>query len=239
MTPLEEYLKKISGQRIGVIGAGVSNVPLVSMLCEAGLSVTVHDRKTEAELVEVYQTLKAHGAAFSLGAHYLDTLEESIVFRTPGLHPNHPALEQVRARGGVVTSEMELFFRVCPCRIIGITGSDGKTTTTTLTYEFLKHAGYTCHLGGNIGAPLLPMVPKMQPDDLAIVELSSFQLMGMQYSPDIAAITNLTPNHLDYHKDFSEYITAKTSIRKPAAVWFLTQMTAKHVCWIFPEITAF
>lgn len=187
-------------------------MPLVSMLCEAGLSVTVHDRKTEAELGEVYQTLKAHGAAFSLGAHYLDTLEESIVFRTPGLHPNNPALEQVRARGGVVTSEMELFFRVCPCRIIGITGSDGKTTTTTLTYEFLKHAGYTCHLGGNIGAPLLPMVPKMQPDDLAIVELSSFQLMDMQYSPDIAAITNLTPNHLDYHKDFSEYIAAKTNI---------------------------
>lgn len=212
MTALEEYLKEISGQRIGVIGAGVSNVPLVSMLCEAGLSVTVHDRKTEAELGEVYQTLRAHGAAFSLGAHYLDTLEESIVFRTPGLHPNNPALEQIRARGGVVTSEMELFFRVCPCRIIGITGSDGKTTTTTLTYEFLKHAGYTCHLGGNIGAPLLPMVPKMQPDDLAIVELSSFQLMDMQYSPDIAAITNLTPNHLDYHKDFSEYIAAKTNI---------------------------
>ena len=124
------------------------------MLREAGLSVTVHDRKTEAELGEVYQTLQAHGASFSLGVHYLDTLEEPIVFRTPGLHPNHPALEQVRARGGVVTSEMELFFRVCPCRIIGITGSDGKTTTTTLTYEFLKHAGYTCHLGGNIGAPL-------------------------------------------------------------------------------------
>ncbi|MBS5166358.1 MAG: UDP-N-acetylmuramoyl-L-alanine--D-glutamate ligase [Butyricicoccus pullicaecorum] len=212
MTALEEYLKEISGQRIGVIGAGVSNIPLVSMLREAGLSVTVHDRKTEAELGEVYQTLQAHGASFSLGVHYLDTLEEPIVFRTPGLHPNHPALEQVRARGGVVTSEMELFFRVCPCRIIGITGSDGKTTTTTLTYEFLKHAGYTCHLGGNIGAPLLPAVPTMKPDDLAIVELSSFQLMGMQYSPDIAAITNLTPNHLDYHKDFSEYIAAKTSI---------------------------
>lgn len=212
MTALEQYLKEISGQRIGVIGAGVSNVPLVSILREAGLSVTVHDRKTEAKLGEVYKTLQAHGAEFSLGEQYLDTLDEQIIFRTPGLHPNHPALEQVRARGGEVTSEMELFFRVCPCRIIGITGSDGKTTTTTLTYEFLKHAGYTCHLGGNIGAPLLPEVSKMQPDDLAIVELSSFQLMGMRYSPDIAAITNLTPNHLDYHKDFAEYVTAKTSI---------------------------
>lgn len=212
MTALEQYLNEISGQRIGVIGAGVSNVPLVSMLREAGLSVTVHDRKTETELGEIYKTLQAHGAEFSLGEHYLDTLDEQVVFRTPGLHPNHPALEQVRAHGGEVTSEMELFFRVCPCRIIGITGSDGKTTTTTLTYEFLKHAGYTCHLGGNIGTPLLPEVSKMQPDDLAIVELSSFQLMGMQYSPDIAAITNLTPNHLDYHKNFAEYVTAKTSI---------------------------
>ena len=212
MIALEQYLNEISGQRIGVIGAGVSNVPLVSMLREAGLSVTVHDRKTETELGEIYKTLQAHGAEFSLGEHYLDTLDEQVVFRTPGLHPNHPALEQVRAHGGEVTSEMELFFRVCPCRIIGITGSDGKTTTTTLTYEFLKHAGYTCHLGGNIGTPLLPEVSKMQPDDLAIVELSSFQLMGMQYSPDIAAITNPTPNHLDYHKNFAEYVTAKTSI---------------------------
>lgn len=212
MTALEQYFKEISGQRIGVIGAGVSNVPLVSMLCNAGLSVTVHDRKTAHELGAVYADLQAHGAAFSLGENYLDTLDEAIVFRTPGLHPNHPALEQVRARGGTVTSEMELFFRVCPCRIIGITGSDGKTTTTTLTYEMLKHAGYRCHLGGNIGAPLLPEVPKMQADDLAIVELSSFQLMDMQYSPHIAAITNLTPNHLDYHKDFAEYVTAKTSI---------------------------
>ncbi len=212
MTALEQYFNEIRGKRVGVIGAGVSNLPLVSMLCAEDISVTVHDRKTAEALGVVYDDLAAHGAAFSLGEGYLDTLDEDIVFRTPGLHPNDPALERVRARGGEVTSEMELFFRVCPCRIIGITGSDGKTTTTTLTYEMLKHAGYTCHLGGNIGAPLLPEVPKMQPDDLAIVELSSFQLMGMRFSPDIAAITNLTPNHLDYHKDFAEYVQAKTSI---------------------------
>ena len=212
MTALEKYLESIQGKRIAVIGAGVSNTPLIALLREAGLPVTVHDKKEADALGTRYTELAALGVSFSLGEDYLDYLSEDIVFRTPGLHPEHPALCEVRARGGVVTSEMELFFAVCPCPIIGITGSDGKTTTTTLTYEFLKHAGYTCHLGGNIGKPLLPEVPAMQPEDLAIVELSSFQLMGMQHSPAVAAITNLTPNHLDYHKDFDEYVHAKTAI---------------------------
>ena len=212
MTALEQYLRKIREKRIAVIGAGVSNMPLIELLRKAGISVAVHDRKTAEALGEQYDKLQESGVSLVLGEHYLDALDEDIIFRTPGLHPNHPALAAVRARGGQVTSEMELFFEVCPCKIIGITGSDGKTTTTTLTYEFLKHAGYTCHLGGNIGKPLLPEVDTMQPDDLAIVELSSFQLMGMQHSPYIAAITNLTPNHLDYHKDFDEYVQAKTSI---------------------------
>ena len=212
MTALQKYLEGIRGKRIAVIGAGVSNTPLIALLREAGLPVTVHDKKEADALGERYTELAALGVSFSLGQDYLDYLTEDIVFRTPGLHPAHPALTAVRARGGVVTSEMELFFAVCPCPIIGITGSDGKTTTTTLVCEFLKHAGYTCHLGGNIGKPLLPEVKTIRPDDLAIGELSSFQLMGMQFSPSVAAITNLTPNHLDYHKDFAEYVQAKTAI---------------------------
>lgn len=212
MTALDQYLQEIHDKRVAVIGAGVSNMPLVTLLRQAGLSVTVHDKKTADGLGAQYAQLTALGARTVLGDGYLDSLDEDIVFRTPGLHPEHPALQAVRARGGEVTSEMELFFRVCPCKIIGITGSDGKTTTTTLVYEFLKHAGHTCHLGGNIGKPLLPEVREMRLDDLAVVELSSFQLMGMRYSPSIAAITNLTPNHLDYHKDFAEYVQAKTSI---------------------------
>ena len=212
MTALDQYLQEIHDKRVAVIGAGVSNMPLVTLLRQAGLSVTVHDKKTADGLGAQYAQLTALGARTVLGDGYLDSLDEDIVFRTPGLHPEHPALQAVRARGGEVTSEMELFFRVCPCKIIGITGSDGKTTTTTLVYEFLKHAGHTCHLGGNIGKPLLPEGREMRPDDLAVVELSSFQLMGMRYSPSIAAITNLTPNHLDYHKDFAEYVQAKTSI---------------------------
>lgn len=212
MTALEKYLESIRGKRIAVIGAGVSNTPLIARLRQAGLPVTVHDKKDAAALGERYAELAALGVSFALGEDYLDVLAEDIVFRTPGLHPLHPALKEVRRRGGVVTSEMELFFAVCPCPILGVTGSDGKTTTTTLVYEFLKHAGHTCHLGGNIGKPLLPEVETMRPTDLAVVELSSFQLMGMEHSPCVAAITNLTPNHLDYHKDFDEYVQAKTAI---------------------------
>lgn len=210
MTALEQYFGGLSDKRVGVIGAGVSNMPLISMLRAAGVKVTVHDKKTPEDLGDQYATLATLGVDFVLGEHYLDVLDEDVIFRTPGLHPRF--LEQARQSGAAITSEMELFFAVCPCPIIGITGSDGKTTTTTLVCEMLRHAGKTVHLGGNIGRPLLPRVGEMSPDDLAVVELSSFQLMGMKYSPAVAAITNLTPNHLDYHKDFDEYVQAKTAI---------------------------
>lgn len=210
MTALEQYFGGLSDKRVGVIGAGVSNMPLISMLRAAGIKVTVHDKKTPEDLGDQYATLATLGVDFALGEQYLDVLDEDVIFRTPGLHPRF--LERAKQRGSVITSEMELFFAVCPCPIIGITGSDGKTTTTTLVCEMLRHAGKTVHLGGNIGRPLLPRVGEMTPDDLAVVELSSFQLMGMKYSPAVAAITNLTPNHLDYHKDFEEYVQAKTAI---------------------------
>lgn len=207
---IEQYLKDIQTKSVAVIGAGISNMPLIRMLRKENIAVTVHDKKDADALGEQYTALCQLGVHTVLGEDYLKNLTEDIIFRTPGLHPRF--LDHAKARGAVITSEMELFFAVCPCKIIGITGSDGKTTTTTLVSEFLKHAGLRCHLGGNIGAPLLPRVSEMQPEDIAVVELSSFQLMGMQYSPSIAAITNLSPNHLDYHKDFEEYVQAKTSI---------------------------
>nr|WP_297173805.1 UDP-N-acetylmuramoyl-L-alanine--D-glutamate ligase [uncultured Agathobaculum sp.] len=210
MTALEQYFGSLLDKRVGVIGAGVSNMPLIRMLRAAGVQVTVHDKKDPTELEDRYATLATLGVDFVLGAHYLDALDEDVIFRTPGVHPRF--LEKARANGSEITSEMELFFTVCPCPIIGVTGSDGKTTTTTLVSEMLKHAGYTVYLGGNIGTPLLPHVNEMQPGDLAVVELSSFQLMGMKHSPHVAAITNLSPNHLDYHKDFDEYVQAKTEI---------------------------
>ena len=179
MTAFETYLDGLRGKRVAVIGAGVSNMPLIERLRAAGLSVTVHDKKTASALESQYDALTGLGAELVLGEHYLDDLPEDVIFRTPGVHPEHPALCAARERGSLVTSEMELFFELCPCPIIGITGSDGKTTTTTLVYEILNRAGHTVHLGGNIGRPLLPEVEQITPEHLAVVELSSFQLMDI------------------------------------------------------------
>lgn len=212
MSAFDRFLESMNEKQVTVIGIGVSNTPLISLLLEAGARVTVHDRKTEEELGEIYEGLSDMGVQFRVGNEYLKNLSGDIIFRTPGMHPNQPELVKAREQGSRITSEMEVFFYVCPCPIVAITGSDGKTTTTTLTCEIFKKAGYTCHLGGNIGRPLLADVPLMMEHDLAIVELSSFQLMGMDCSPAAALVTNVTPNHLDVHKDMAEYIQAKTNI---------------------------
>ena len=200
----ETYFTSLKGKRIAVLGLGVSNRPLVRLLLEFGCDVTGCDRtpreKLEAEVLELEQA----GCKLSLGEAYLEGIEADLVFRTPGMHPGNPALEALRQKGAEVTSEMEVFFEVCPCRILAVTGSDGKTTTTTLISEMLKADGKQVWLGGNIGTPLLPLVRQMQETDFAVVELSSFQLMDMRRSPDRAVITNLAPNHLDVHKDMQE-----------------------------------
>lgn len=209
---LDEYVVSLKLKKIGVIGIGVSNKPLIKLLCTNGIDVTACDKRSREELGEDYDELLALGAKFMLGETYLDELNFDIVFRTPGLMPFDEHLEKVRKAGGLVTSEMELFFKLCPCRIIAVTGSDGKTTTTTVISELLKAQGHTVFLGGNIGTPLLCDVPKMKPEDFAVLELSSFQLHSMQCRPDVAVITNISPNHLDKHKDYQDYIDAKSSI---------------------------
>ncbi len=212
MTAFEEYFQNMKDKTVAVIGMGVSNTPLIRLLIQAGAAVTVHDKKSPEQLGQAYGEFSKAGVRFALGDDYLTDLNQDYIFRTPGMHPANPALKRAMERGSILTSEMEAFFETCPCRIIAITGSDGKTTTTTLTCEILKQAGYTCHLGGNIGKPLLAEVPQMQETDFAIVELSSFQLMTMPRSADIAAVTNVTPNHLDIHKDMEEYIQAKKNV---------------------------
>ena len=207
-----KYFEKLKGKRIAVLGIGVSNRPLIRMLLARGLTVLACDKTPREKLDDEVLDLERMGAALHVGDGYLDGVQADVVFRTPGMHPDIPALRQLREDGAVVTSEMEAFFTVCPCKIIAVTGSDGKTTTTTLISEILKHAGYTVWLGGNIGTPLLPLAERMQPSDIAVVELSSFQLMGMTQSADIAVVTNLAPNHLDVHKDMAEYIAAKENV---------------------------
>ena len=209
---MDTYFHSLRGKDIAVLGLGVSNRPLVRLLLEYGCTVTGCDRtpreKLDAEVLELEQL----GCKLRLGEGYLDDLSAQIVFRTPGMHPANPALETLRKQGAQITSEMEVFFALCPCRIIAVTGSDGKTTTTTLISEMLKAAGKTVWLGGNIGTPLLPICNQIKEEDFAVVELSSFQLMDMTHSAHIAVVTNLAPNHLDVHRDMAEYVRAKTNI---------------------------
>jgi UDP-N-acetylmuramoylalanine--D-glutamate ligase len=147
------------------------------------------------------------------GNDYLDNIRKfDIIIRTPGMNFEHAKLTEARKNGCVVTSEMELFFDLCPCTTIGVTGSDGKTTTTTLIAELLKAAGKTVHLGGNIGHAMFPILDTITEQDFAVIELSSFQLISMRQSPDIAVITNVTPNHLDVHVTMENYINAKRNI---------------------------
>ena len=208
----DSYFASLSGKRITVIGLGVSNRPLVRLLLNSGCIVTGCDKtpreKLDAEVLE----LERLGCILKTGDDYLENISADLVFRTPGMHPNHPALCALRTQGIKITSEMDVFFALCPCKKIAVTGSDGKTTTTTLISELLKAAGKTVWLGGNIGTPLLPLCGQMKENDIAVVELSSFQLMDMTHSPEVAVITNIAPNHLDVHKDMDEYVEAKKTV---------------------------
>ena len=212
MTRLDRYFENLKGKKVLVLGVGVSNRPLVRLLLRYGIDVTCCDKtpreKLDAELLE----LEAQGAKLHLGEGYLDGVSGDVVFRTPGLHPDTPQIKALREAGATITSEMEAFFALCPAPIIAVTGSDGKTTTTTLISELLKQQGFKVWIGGNIGTPLLDRADEMQPEDKVVLELSSFQLMYFPYSPHIAVITNLSPNHLDIHRDMEEYITAKENL---------------------------
>ena len=209
---LHEYLQGMKGKTAAVIGLGVSNRPLVELLARNGVKVIACDRKERAALGGAAAHYEALGAVLHLGEGYLRDLDADVVFRTPGMRPDVPELLEAKAHGAVITSEMEAFFAVCPCPILGVTGSDGKTTTASVIAELLKAEGRRVWLGGNIGRPLLADAEQMTPDDLAVLELSSFQLMDMPYSPQVAVLTNLAPNHLDVHRDMAEYIASKENI---------------------------
>ncbi len=209
---IKNYKDSIKGKRISVCGIGVSNLPLIDFLLSAGSSVTARDMKEKQALGEIAYSLEEKGVRLICGKEYLDNIDDEIIFRTPGLRYDKQGFVDAIKKGAVLTSEMQVFFDLCPCKIIAVTGSDGKTTTTTLISEILKAGGKKVWLGGNIGKPLLPDVDKMSEEDFAVVELSSFQLHTMTSSPEIAVITNISPNHLDYHTDYQEYIDAKKNI---------------------------
>ena len=212
MNKLDEFKYNVAGKNITVIGIGISNLPLIKYLVSLGANVTACDRRSAEDLGENYTELEKLGVKFNLGDGYLNNLSGDMIFKTPGMRYDVPELLKAKENGSIVTSEMEVFFEVCPSHIIAVTGSDGKTTTTTLIHKMMTDAGYKTWLGGNIGNPLLTDTEKMKEYDWVILELSSFQLHTMRKSPEIAVITNISPNHLDMHKDYKEYIDAKKNI---------------------------
>ena len=193
---LQEYLKSLAGKRAAVVGAGLSNRPLVAMLADADVDTTVYDKTDAAGLGTFYEDMSARGVKFHLGEGYMDGLDGDIIFRSPSVLPFRPELVRAAERGAVITSEMEVFMSLCPCPIIAVTGSDGKTTTTTLIAKILEETD------------------NIAPGDAAVLELSSFQLHSMMCAADVAVITNMAPNHLDIHKDYQDYIDAKKQIFK-------------------------
>ena len=209
---LRDYIESLRHKTVAIIGIGVSNTPLLELLLAEGIRVTACDKRSREQMGEQAEHLEQLGCELHLGADYLKDLDADVIFRTPGLRPDVPEIAACVDRGAVLTSEMEVFFEVCPCTIIAVTGSDGKTTTTTIIAELLKAAGKRVWVGGNIGHPLLCEADGMLATDYAVLELSSFQLMTMKHSPHIAVVTNLAPNHLDVHRDMAEYVAAKENI---------------------------
>ena len=165
---LRQYLDSLKSKTVAVIGIGVSNTPLLRLLLREGICVTACDKRERSALGELADELEKGGCRLQLGADYLHGLDQDVIFRTPGLRPDVPELLQAQQQGSELTSEMEVFFSVCPCTLIAVTGSDGKTTTTTIIAELLKAAGKTVHVGGNIGNPLLCQADEMRPEDYAV-----------------------------------------------------------------------
>lgn len=211
-TAINNFFDEIKGKTVAFIGIGTSNLPLIKQFSDKGAKVIACDRKNFDDLGENGIKAKEYGAELVLGENYLSDINAEVVFRSPGTPFYKDELVALREKGVVLTSEMEVFFDLCPCKTIAITGSDGKTTTTTIISELLKASGKNVHLGGNIGNPLLPEIESISPEDYAVVELSSFQLISMRKSPDISVVTNLAPNHLDIHKDMQEYVDSKKNI---------------------------
>lgn len=221
MKTVELIKNRIKNARCAVLGFGVSNIPLVEILVACGNEITVHDKNGFDKLDARANDFSKQGVKFVTGENYLDEIDADIIFRSPGIRPDYEGIVRAIEGGAELTSEMELFIELTPARIFGVTGSDGKTTTTTIAYKLLEkeyeNTDRKIYVGGNIGTPLLSKVGEMTENDICVLELSSFQLFTMQKSPERAVITNLSPNHLDWHRGMDEYIDAKTNIYKHGA----------------------
>lgn len=208
---LEEFNNFLDGKQVAIIGMGVSNIPLLDYFYDKNAKVTVFS--TNALSDEIMAKINKYRYEVELGEDNLSRLKGfDIIFRSPSALPTKHEFQSAVKKGAILTSEIEMVLKLAPCKIIGVTGTEGKTTTTSLIYEICKKAGYNCFLGGNIGKPIFTKINQMKPEDIVILELSSFQLMGMTVSPNIAVVTNIFPDHLNVHKSYEEYQDAKKSI---------------------------
>ena len=210
-----KFKEFIKNKNVAVVGIGVSNVPLIRFLVSLGAKVSAFDRKSKEALGEVGNEFETLGVKLILGEGYLDKLTGfEVIFKTPSMRIDCDALVKAKEEGAYITSEMEEFIRYCKGTIFAVTGSDGKTTSTTLIYNMLKEEGYKTYVGGNIGTPLFAKIEEINEEDKVVLELSSFQLMTIKLPMDVVVVTNITPNHLDMHKGMEEYIEAKKNIFK-------------------------
>ncbi len=208
---LNKFNEYLYGKKIAIIGMGVSNLPLLDYFYDKDAKVTVFDKNNLSD--EIMEKINKYRYEVEIGVDNLSRLHGyDVIFRSPSILPTTPEFVEEVQNGAILTSEIEMVLKLAPCKIIGVTGTEGKTTTTSIIYEICKKAGYNCFLGGNIGTPIFTKINEMKPDDLVILELSSFQLMGMNVSPDISIVTNIFPDHLNIHKSYEEYQQAKKNI---------------------------
>lgn len=208
---LEEFNKFLDSKKVAIIGMGVSNLPLLDYFYDKNAKVTVFDKNTPSD--EIMEKINKYRYEVEIGEYNLSRLNGfDIVFRSPSVLPTREELIIAANKGTIITSEIEMVLKLAPCKIIGVTGTEGKTTTTSIIYEILKSSGKNCFLGGNIGKPIFTEIKNMKPEDIVVLELSSFQLMGMEVSPDISVVTNMYPDHLNIHSSYEEYQQAKKNI---------------------------
>ncbi len=208
---MKDILNFYKNKKVGFVGAGISNIPILKLFLANGMDVTLRDKKEKVAISDS-EILEKQGVKFFTGNDYLSDIDEDILFLSPALRPDLSKIDEARKNGVYVTTELEEFLKYCPCTTIGITGSDGKTTTSTLCAKLLEESGNKVYLGGNIGENLFVKLSQIKKEDFAVIEISSFQLMKMSQVPSISIVTNVSPNHLDWHTSMDEYIFAKSKI---------------------------
>lgn len=213
---LEQFNKFASGKKIAIIGLGVSNLPLLDYFHDLSCKISVFDNRLKDELdKDIIEKINNYNIEYFGGENNLKDLKGfDIIFRSPIVMPYRKEIKEESERGALVTSEIEMVLKLTPSKVIGITGTEGKTTTTSIIYEIIKKAGYKCFLGGNIGKPIFTQIKDMRPEDIIVLEMSSFQLTNMDVSPQISVVTNIFPDHLNVHSSYEEYREEKKNIFK-------------------------